>query len=563
MALSTFSGTRHLLRVISGASLLGATCALAAPSATVSYHGVTLHVQDRRDVGPDTLQLSVKDETFVVAESEAGRRVATRLLQDNAEGLSPAVVSSLAARAAQVSDGEVLGAALGVIFQHDEWVEFDTARAWQDIAASAVGRARMVISLSDAVERPVGEKVCASLRALYDYQSTLQVEALARKVSSQCLHRNGQRAIREAFLGNDGQELAREMGRLVEVFEGEESPDRRSLGEASGVLLELHDAIAGVDVTRFEQALARLEAIGELLGVAVAERDPSIIREQFIGQAVERGAFVSVCKLLPGIRAEKRTPALHMAVLRAIDGVTAQEIAEVVTPDVQEALRHFAEKDEEIALHSQRMVQRGVEYALARGQPETAYRLLLGSRGAASDLPAELRSVAQQVAEAFLKQRDVARAEQVAASMLGNPSLILRLKLGLARIGVSLTHAALFLVLFVAGVVLARIRRVRRHRREGICDSNASPPKESVLPSTEKDASWKCSEELSQALASFGLSPGATLAEIKNAYRMRVKGCHPDRNPDASVQDNSEFVRLTSEYDRLLTLYQRERASDK
>jgi hypothetical protein len=90
--------------------------AWTAPTASVSYHGLALEVQQRTQVGPETLQISYEGEVFVIAESEAGRGVALRFLSNQSATLDARIVANLAARAARVPDSEVLGASLKMIF---------------------------------------------------------------------------------------------------------------------------------------------------------------------------------------------------------------------------------------------------------------------------------------------------------------------------------------------------------------------------------------------------------------------------------------------------------------
>jgi len=91
------------------------------------------------------------------------------------------------------------------------------------------------------------------------------------------------------------------------------------------------------------------------------------------------------------------------------------------------------------------------------------------------------------------------------------------------------------------GAVLVGVARVRKRagaERDGPCVSQALNPEHIKL------------------LAFFGLPPGATLKEIKAAYRAAIKAIHPDRQRGAQRDSASEeFIEATQRYERLLRLH--------
>lgn len=91
------------------------------------------------------------------------------------------------------------------------------------------------------------------------------------------------------------------------------------------------------------------------------------------------------------------------------------------------------------------------------------------------------------------------------------------------------------------GAVLVGVARVRKRagaERDDPCVSQALNPEHIKL------------------LAFFGLPPGATLKEIKAAYRAAIKAVHPDRQRGAQRDAASEeFIEATQRYERLLRLH--------
>jgi hypothetical protein len=410
-----------------------------------------------------------------------------------------------------------------------------------------------VSALDKAVEHKITTRVCSSLQALYEFPPTLQAQALAGKAASECRDVGAQQVLRTVFLGHDIARIAREVERLSLVFEADAVSGTGLLREIETATTTLGHASAQGDARLFEETLASLKQFGERVGLSGGDLDPSVLRERFVVQAAERGAFRSIFAIVPSIRLDKRTPAVHAAVLRALDSVPADNVAGLVTVDTQAALQIFAQKDDEIDLRNQEMVRRGIRYCLAHGQSDDAFRLLRGVRSASGILPDKLVPLVSDVVEKFLDQSQRGRAEEVVTVFNQRLGVFAQLKFILARFGLAFISAVSVLLILISCGFIWYIRRCTRQAAKSLLGAETSSVPKASPPS----------KELVRALASFGLEPGATLSEIKNAYRVRVKECHPDRNPDAASRDNDEFVRLTTEYDRLLMLYHRERTADK
>jgi hypothetical protein len=372
-----------------------------------------------------------------------------------------------------------------------------------------------------------------------------------------------QRALSGVFLGNDADVLAADLRRLALVFDGDVGSENGLLRETDNALTNLSAAGAQDDVRLFEDSVSRLKQHGASLGLQVQDLEPSLLRERFVVRAAERGAFESVFAMLPHIRGDKRTPTVHAAVLRSLLGISADKVAQSITADTQAALELFAEKDEEIAAKNQMLVRRGVQYCLAHGQPEEAFRLLRGVRGASGALHESLVPLVSDLVKAFLDRSQRDSAQAVAAVFGQRLGLRAQLNLYLSHFGVSFLQAVSALGAFLGCGLAWFVRKRKRLALESRIEPENRGKPDSAADASLVNKAEAPSAELVKALASFGLGPGATLTEIKNTYRMRVKECHPDRNRESSAPDNDEFVRLTTEYDLLLALYQRERTADK
>lgn len=140
----------------------------------------------------------------------------------------------------------------------------------------------------------------------------------------------------------------------------------------------------------------------------------------------------------------------------------------------------------------------------------------------------QARSFGPQACQVFSLY--AAKDEAIAAILPGSCAAQRSGTFGWFLAAVALFGAVLF------GVTLVRVRAGAEH--EEPCVSQALNPEHIKL------------------LAFFGLPPGATLKEIKAAYRAAIKAIHPDRQRGAQRDAASEeFIEATQRYEKLLQLH--------
>jgi hypothetical protein len=84
------------------------------------------------------------------------------------------------------------------------------------------------------------------------------------------------------------------------------------------------------------------------------------------------------------------------------------------------------------------------------------------------------------------------------------------------------------------------------------------PPEEDFRPFVTSPSKRDVElEEYAETLRPFDLEIGASLKEIKVAYRNAVKEFHPDTNPDLPPEASELFITLTRAYDRAIEIHKR------
>jgi hypothetical protein len=262
------------------------------------------------------------------------------------------------------------------------------------------------------------------------------------------------------------------------------------------------------------------------------------------------------------LKFEKRTPIIHQQILQSLDGISGDAAVSVGTKALQGALAQFAAKDDELANRYALMIERVVDRLIIAGQPADA-RGLLENIDDAEPVRNVIRSCVERVAIEYLRQGDVEAAHALVSARMTAPPLMLRVRLALGRMGLSLRS---FLALFVATLAILAIivqrRRVRASNASSMKASTSSASERPVTPEAVRAAppqeTPKPSPEYVEALSVFGLGVDVGLSEIKNAYRQAVKEHHPDAKRSPTAQDNDYFIYLTTAYERLLKLHEHE-----
>lgn len=511
----------------------------------VDYHGVKLPVSSVSRAGPDSVKVELAGETFLTNEAHAGRRALLRMAQspELMQGLRADVVETLLRKAAQHNDAEVLRMLVARAVQWNELTRFDSDEAWAEVARSEPGRVAMRNELlqSEMGLAPM-RRLCAVGASVLPYLRNSELERWLTPNARGCLDQRVALAVAELGSGFDFVQLHSYLNRQQALWLGQDAEPGQAVNQLRDLLLPLQEALEKGDEVGFAKLLDQFMESAGTAGITLGQATTFRLDEAFVTASLRAKRFSSVLKYVPHLDFSRRTPALHQVLVEAVSDISLRDADSAVSPLVFDRLLQFADKDNELSARVDILLRQIVQERLRSGRFDDAEWLVERARHASALGQRAWVGFARQLIEARLEQGDIGGAQALFTRFRVERSGLLGLRLRLASYGLSLARIALMLCLMVAGGLACRWVLLRR--RKLIAPQSAT---ERLHP-----------KEYHELLHLFGLSPGADMNEIKNAYRAAVKAKHPDAQGAASKpQDASEFIRLTTAYDRLVTIHRR------
>lgn len=511
----------------------------------VDYYGVKLSVARFSSAGPRLRKVELGGDAFLVDEALAGQRTVLRLLSspELAEAIEPDVVRQVLQAAAERNDSEVLQVLMPVVIGHPEWIIFDRDEIWSAVARSESARMAMQQAILQQPHQDArATRACAVMAALLSYPRTPPVEQWALVNGAGCI-RQRMGSVFER-LGGEGFDYAQAdayLGQQDALWLAQGSEQGGHIARLREVLRLLHEATRNGDDARFVRALNDLAETGRDCGVTVEAALLSGLLESFVVLAARQQRYASVIRCATHVDFERRTPALHGALVQALTGITVPDADPLLTSAMVERLGLFARKDEELARSLDLLLQRIALQRLADHRLGDARELITRGIASGPSGASAWADLAARLVKLQLRHGEVAAARATLEQMGLRQPWWLRLRVSIASYG--LMPHLLFLVLCVAGCGWCGWRRLRPQRgsRDQARPVNASEP-----------PGFK---EYCELLELFSLTPGVGAIEIKNAYRAAVKEIHPDTQGRTQSGDATEFIRLTTAYERLVALH--------
>jgi DnaJ-domain-containing protein 1 len=531
----------------------------ALAEARVMYGTVPLSVQSLRPAGADLVTVQVLGEAFLVAERDAGKRVALRLLSSPNSEIASELIKTLAEQASILGDSEVLQSALKLMTGDADRSEFDSEAAWAKIVEAEVGQIALVQALAAHSEAMPAKRLCAALSVLQQRPvRTPGANELAHSKAQVCVNAAVLRAFEHVYSGRDLQEGIR----IIETASAAYGPPQKLLSELRllvDTLRSLNESILASNLDSFGSSLKSLRAQGVSYNFEPESLNPNNLIEIFMRDSNGRGAYAAALQGLSLLDFERRTPAIHQYILAALAGVAPQDALKAFSPEVHAIVGQFAAKDDQIAKYYVLMLERCVSGLAKDGRLVEAQELLTKAQSVDVSVRDRFKGGAEFLAARLFDARDVSGAQQILKSFVSQPSFSIRLRQWLASLGLTLSLALVIIgIAMLAVFILSRKRRAKsveadKQKAEAIRKSASS-----MQPPPVEEKGPRYSPEYIEALKIFGLGVEASLAEIKNAYRQAVKEHHPDAKHNPTAADNDYFISLTTAYERLLKLHERE-----
>lgn len=263
-----------------------------------------------------------------------------------------------------------------------------------------------------------------------------------------------------------------------------------------------------------------------------------LIYREINTQIDQQKNFKTAFDLLLTINFNERTETEHELLLRIVESLTMDQAVILLLEPYQRTIRVFAEKDDRIKSALIKKNEEVLEFYYSNNDPLGAEDYLKNLQSFIEDPAAsqaliirhikllEVKGLKAQAAEHYKRiSNEISTWDKILLSFRGVLTLL-----------ISLVLAAVF---FVISIKLYLRKRKSAEGSAAVKINGRLSPK---------------FQRFSALLSYFELSRDATIADIKKAYRRKVKNLHPDLNPQQEETQNNEFMEVTEKYEELLNL---------
>jgi hypothetical protein len=376
----------------------------------------------------------------------------------------------------------------------------------------------------------------------------------AQDVCPRELIREGQRALIE----NHFKDSLDSFEALVFLFQREDDTTRsarRSLESLRGI----EEGLASGDARRFEAAL-RVGAFDVNVADGIASVQPALIQE-FAQRTLVENKTSEAIRSISSLDFAQRNTSHHELLSKALRQISISDTAVFADPNVRKMLLSYATKDELVRKQALERLGALVGEDAHRSGGRSGDGLLGAIQEIRPDPSRDNDDLRVTIGEALLDSGDMLGAERILAQMRTPIPIALRFKIFTRRSPYTAFGLATLASILVWSLLLIRLRAVSQKRMAASPGGNGEPNRKETIngPAVGGQSLGKASytdfDEYGECLRRFNLEKGATLSDIKVAYRNAVKSCHPDLNPRATTADTDQFIKLTKIYEKLIELH--------
>lgn len=548
---------------------------------SVSYYGREFKVDKLERIEGDQLSIEVDKHAFLVQSSNAGKQVFLIYAQKPellaSEGLHREYGTFIGSLAAQ---GEAEGAsiAIGGILSSRDISDEQKKSVLGAVVASpqgeAVLREKLLVAQGEARKGS-----CLALTFISpDGQAAMKklLTSDAAWMASQC-PRFLISVAQTSLEAGDRASGADTLRFVADFFAGSGGEIAQAAKTSSERISLVQKAIDSGNAEQFGSEL-RVASFDALLGGYYQSLKPTLVLE-FSERAFAQQDPAAALRGLSLLEFSQRNTRHHELLLKALQGLRCDDLAVLQMDAVKKMLLAYASKDEGATQQYLSFLTACIAHFEESddARPGMAYVSLISDVRPDPNLENDI--LRSGLAESFFDRGDKVGAEMVLAGVKTKLPWSYRFRLLVKSDAYILGMVLLGLLVVVrwflkAGSVLKRGLTSHETSRQ-----HQATPKGRETGRKQKDKErrrshysgtslskqvYKGLDEYSDCLSKLNLEVGASLHDIKNAYRNVVKSLHPDMNPNATKEDTNRFIELTKTYERLLALHEEreKRSSD-
>ncbi len=352
---------------------------------------------------------------------------------------------------------------------------------------------------------------------------------------------------------------------LMSALLGENDQDLKHMRGVKGKIETLQGALKARNLTEV------LSILGQKGSRRRVDSVTGPIVRDLIYQESERllgdGSFTQVLLLLSRVDVSTRTPRAHELVRAALRGLgeSGGDYDVLSGGEVQEMLASYSADDPAVRAEYIRLLAKKIGDLLSKGDPSSVDDVFGRILTLRSDPSRENDRIRIAQTKAFLSTGQEAAAIEKLSGVHTKLTFSDRAWFTFYRLlhKTPLIIYVLILVVLAAMIVSYRILSVRAGKRlakrwhdlgwNGYSTGAGSDGRPFVVRELREQID-PAVQEYFECLRVFNLNPGATVREIKSAYRKRMKEVHPDLHVRDEGVSSKEFVRIRQAYEALLRM---------
>lgn len=556
--LTSRSTITKIVAVCAAISAIAAHTLQESSAESVEYAGREFKVYNLKEIDAESLELEVDGQPLLTSRTTAGRAT-FRIYAQKPELLE--LEGDLLGYGSWVATLPANGDNEGAVFAVERMVSSRSIdprkkiRFYSGLVRNVDGE-RSLFEVLSSMNR--GDRVaCSALAFLSPTGQTNLRNRAYEWIAMSCPQALVELAQRLMMEGDRSSGIA--LLRATTVFSGD-----GEVGDAARTSLErsetLEKALQSQDPAQLDSAL-KVASFDALLSDYFERARPSLITE-FSAQALREGRPVIALRGLSLLDFSTRNDGHHELLSKALGRLTFEDRGVFAVRGVRSLIWSFATRDEVVRRQYLEMLEGWIHRCLDDDKPSGALNLFDLLKELRLDPSVENDALRGEIAEGFVDDGDEMSAESVLVGLRTELPWFYRFRLLLKRDIYMLIMVALGGIVILRWTVMFLGEMRKRNAARGI----AQEAERRAAQAAERYHSQFAAESLradgfmdvdeyAASLKKFHLHPGASLADIKNAYRHAVKTLHPDINPRATNEDTDIFIDLTKTYERLLVLY--------